>query len=304
MNIVSEKIKSCYDKLPTSERLVADYVLEKKDDLFQYPIKELARMSGTTQAAWTRFAQAIGYNGLKDLKNAYYAEANTSLAQADKGGPKIAFKDVNEYTSLQSIADNICATSVQAVQTTYRLFDAGTFNDAVTKIVAASQIQIFGVGTASVAAYDLYCKLLRIHYNVVFNQDYHMSLMTMSQIGPDDVAILFSDNAKNKEIMQLFNIAKNKEATTIAITKLGNNPLTTGCDHVLFATSPEIDKKSGITSSRFAQLFWSIHYIQLSPTEIIIIFENTSKIPMKYSMSKQKINVTICNNLLILLLSL
>ena len=255
MNIVSEKIKSCYDKLPTSERLVADYVLKNKDDLFQYPIKDLAKMSGTTQAAWTRFAQAIGYNGLKDLKNAYYAEANTSLAQADKGGPKITFKDINEYTSLQSIADNICATSVQAVQTTYRLFDAGTISDVVTAIVAADQTQIFGVGTASVAAYDLFCKLLRIHYNTVFNHDIHMSLMTASQLGPKDVAIFFSDNSKNKEIMQLFNIAKEKNAVTVAITKLGNTPLTTGSDHVLFATSPEIDKKSGITSSRFAQLF-------------------------------------------------
>ena len=255
MNIVSEKIKSHYDTLPASERLVADYVLENKDALFQHPIKELATLSGTTQAAWTRFAQAIGYTGLKDLKNAYYAEANTTLEQTDKGGPKIAFKDVNEYTSLQSIADNICATSVQAVQTTYRLFDAGTFSDVVTQIVAAKQIQIFGVGTASVAAYDLYCKLLRIHYNVVFNQDHHMNMMTLSQIGADDVAIFFSDNAKNKEIMQLFNIAKGRGACTVAITKLGNNALTTGCDYVIFATSPEIDKKSGITSSRFAQLF-------------------------------------------------
>ncbi len=255
MNIVSEKIKSHYDELPTSERLVADFVLENKDALFQHPIKELATMSGTTQAAWTRFAQAIGYDGLKDLKNAYYAEANTNLAQADKGGPKVSFKDVNEYTSLQSIADNICATSVQAVQTTYRLFDAGTFSEAVTRIVNAKQIQVFGVGTASVAAYDLYCKLLRIHYNAVFNHDHHMNLMTISQIGPGDVAIFFSDNAKNTEIMQLFNIAKEREAATIAVTKLGNNALTTGCDHVLFATSPEIDKKSGITSSRFAQLF-------------------------------------------------
>ena len=197
MNIVSERIKSCYNALPSSEKKVADYILERKDDLFQYPIKDLARLSGTTQAAWTRFAQAIGYDGLKDLKNAYYTEANSSLTVADKG-PKISFKDVNEYTSLQSIADNICATSVQAVQTTYRLFDAGTFNDAVDKIINAKQIQIFGVGTAGLAAYDLYCKLLRIHYNVVFNQDQHLSLMTVSQIGPADVAIFFSDNARNK----------------------------------------------------------------------------------------------------------
>ncbi|SFC84372.1 MurR/RpiR family transcriptional regulator [Butyrivibrio sp. YAB3001] len=255
MNIVSEKIKSCYDNLPAAERMVADFVLERKDDLFQYPIKELARLSGTTQAAWTRFAQAIGYSGLKELKNAYYSEANVSLQQADKGGPKIAFKDVNEYTSLQSIADNICATSVQAIQTTYRLFDTGTFSEVVTRIVSARQIQVFGVGTAGVAAYDFYCKLLRIHYNVVFNQDHHMNMMTVSQIGPDDVAIFFVDNAKNKEIMQIFNIAKEKEAVTLAVTKLGNNPLTTGCDYVLFTTSPEIDKKSGVTSSRFAQLF-------------------------------------------------
>ena len=55
--------------------------------------------------------------------------------------------------------------------------------------------------------------------------------------------------------MQLFNIAKGRGACTVAITKLGNNALTTGCDYVIFATSPEIDKKSGITSSRFAQLF-------------------------------------------------
>jgi DNA-binding MurR/RpiR family transcriptional regulator len=55
--------------------------------------------------------------------------------------------------------------------------------------------------------------------------------------------------------MQLYNIAKEKDAITIAITKLGNNALTTGCTHVLFTTSPEIDKKSGITCSRFAQLF-------------------------------------------------
>ncbi|AOZ95062.1 MurR/RpiR family transcriptional regulator [Butyrivibrio hungatei] len=254
MNIVSERIKSCYNSLPASERLVADYVLENSDDLFQYPIKDLAAKSGTTQAAWTRFAQAIGYEGLKDLKGAYYTEANNSLRQNDNS-PKVAFKDVNEYTSLQSIADNICATSVQAIQTTYRLFDAGTFKDVVTKIVSAKQIQIFGIGAAGIAAYDLYCKLLRIHYNVIFNQDYHMNLMSLSQIKPYDVAIFFCDNPKDKEVMQLYTLAKSKGATTVAITKLGNNPLTTSCDYILFATSPEIDKKSGVTSSRFAHLF-------------------------------------------------
>ena len=255
MNIISEKIKSHYDELPSSEKAVADFVLKNKDALFQHPIKDLAKMSGTTQAAWTRFAQAIGYTGLKDLKNAYYNEANTTVEQADRGGPKVSFKEVDEYTSLQSIADNICATSVQAVQTTYRLFDAGSFSETVDDIIKAKQIQVFGIGTSNIAAYDFFCKLQRIHYNAVYNTDFHMNLMTVSQVREGDVTIFFTNNAKNTEIMQLYDIAKKRGAVTIAITKLGNNALTTGCDHVLFATSPETDKKSGITSSRFAQLF-------------------------------------------------
>ena len=59
MNVVSERIKSCYNSLPASEKLVADYVLQNKDDLFLFPIKELAQKSGTTQASCTRCAQAI-----------------------------------------------------------------------------------------------------------------------------------------------------------------------------------------------------------------------------------------------------
>ena len=55
--------------------------------------------------------------------------------------------------------------------------------------------------------------------------------------------------------MQILKIANERGSDTVAITKLGNSPLAQGCKHVLFTTSPEIDKKSGVTSSRFAQLF-------------------------------------------------
>jgi DNA-binding MurR/RpiR family transcriptional regulator len=156
---------------------------------------------------------------------------------------------------MQAIADNICATSTQAIQTTYRLFDAKSFEGAVDSIVSADMIRIFGVGSSGLAAYDLYTKFQRLSYNVTFNEDHHNSLMNAAQLKSGDVAIFICDSGKTEEIMQILKIAKNKGATTIAITKLGNSPLAQGCDHVMFTTSPEIDKKSGVTSSRFAQLF-------------------------------------------------
>ena len=251
MSILEERIKSVYQNLTRQEKIAADYCLKNESTIFNATVSELAELSGTTQATWSRFSKSLGYDGLKSLKKDLFTEAK----KAEKAGPRIEFKDVNEYTSLQAIADNICATSCQAVQTTYRLFDAATFGEAVQSIIEADRIQIFGIGSGSLAAYDLYCKLLRISYDAVYNSDLHNSLMTASQAGTGDVAIFLCDSGRTDSIMKLVAIVKEKGATTIAITKLGNSPLAQACDHVLFTTSPEIDKKSGVSSSRFSQLY-------------------------------------------------
>lgn len=251
MSVLEERIKSVYSGLTKQERKAADYCLHNDASIFNTTVSELAENSGTTQATWSRFAKTLGYSGLKELKRDLFDQAK----KAEKANPRIEFKDVNEYTSLQAIADNICATSTQAIQTTYRLFDAATFDEAVTSIIAARQIQIFGVGNGGLAAYDLYCKFLRLSYHVVFNTDPHNALMTASQLEAGDAAIFLCDSGRTESILRLVQIAKDGGATTIAITKLGNSPLAQACHHVLFTTSPEIDKKSGVTSSRFSQLY-------------------------------------------------
>lgn len=251
MTILEERIKSVYTNLTREERKAADYCLKNDASIFNKTVAQLADDSGTTQATWSRFAKSLGYTGLKGLKHELFTSANN----AEKPGPKIEFKDVDQYTSMQAIADNICATSTQAIQTTYRLFESKSFEGAVDAIINARMIRIFGVGSSGLAAFDLYTKLQRLSYNVTFNEDHHNSLMNAAQLKPEDVAVFLCDSGKTEEIMQLLKIAKEKGSATVAITKLGNSPLAQGCDHVMFTTSPEIDKKSGVTSSRFAQLF-------------------------------------------------
>ena len=251
MTILEERIKSVYTNLTREERKAADYCLKHDGGIFNKTVAELADDSGTTQATWSRFAKSLGYSGLKGLKHELFTTANN----AEKEGPKIEFKDVDQYTSMQAIADNICATSIQAVQTTYRLFDTKSFEAAVDAIIGARMIRIFGVGSSGLAAFDLFTKFQRLSYNVTYNEDYHNSLMNAAQLQKEDVAIFFCDSGRTEEIMRILGVAKEKGAVTIAITKLGNSPLAQGCNHVMFTTSPEIDKKSGVTSSRFAQLF-------------------------------------------------
>ena len=252
MTIVETKIKSLYPTLAKSEQKAADYCLKHRDDIFNFPLSELAKRSGTSEGAWMRFFKSLDYSGLKEFKKELYTEIKDG--GENKNPPKIVFKEVEEYTSIQSIADNIFATSVQAIQTTYRLFDEGSFNDAVTRIVNAKQINIYAVGSSTIAAGDLFAKFQKLAYHVTYNSDTHMSIMTASQMTENDVAIIISDNGRTPEIVEICNMVKERGAEIIAITKLGNTPLSQMAKDVLFTTSPEIDKKSGVTSSRFAQL--------------------------------------------------
>ena len=251
MSLLEERIKSVYANLTREERKAADYCLKNDSTIYNNTVAELAEASGTTQATWSRFSKSLGYSGLKGLKREIFSDAK----KAEKSGPHIEFKDLNQYTSMQAIADNICATSSQAIQTTYRLFDSQSFEGAVNAIVKARMIRIFGVGSSSLAASDLFTKFQRLSYNVTYNEDFHNSLMNAAQLQQEDVAIFFCDSGRTEEIMQILKIANERGSDTVAITKLGNSPLAQGCKHVLFTTSPEIDKKSGVTSSRFAQLF-------------------------------------------------
>jgi DNA-binding MurR/RpiR family transcriptional regulator len=68
------------------------------------------------------------------------------------------------------------------------------------------------------------------------------------------VAVLISNSGKTKEIVDVQGVAKAVGATTIWITKFGNNPLSDNTDISLQIASTEIAMRSGATSSRIAQL--------------------------------------------------
>ena len=72
MTTIEIRTRNMYSQLSNAEKLAADYLLHNMDHIFRYPLATLAKRSNTSQGAWVRFCKAIGFDGIKSLKNALF----------------------------------------------------------------------------------------------------------------------------------------------------------------------------------------------------------------------------------------
>ena len=96
MTAIELRVRSIYDSLSTAEKKVADYFLNNVENIFNLPIATLAEEASVSKVTWVRFCKAIGFDGLKDLKKALFAQMHKIADQNVSAEP---FSDVREVVS-------------------------------------------------------------------------------------------------------------------------------------------------------------------------------------------------------------
>ena len=253
MTDIEIKTRSIYDELSPAEQKVAWYFLQNLGSVFDDPIAVLAEKSGVSQVMWVRFCKALGFSGLKDMKKNLFFQLSQQRAEAS--APSNDFFDTRTYTREDRQISGIEGGSLEAIRSTAQIQDASVIEEVAAKIAAADTVRLFGVGASGLVANDLYYKLLRVDVNAVFCTDLHVQLTYITAAKPSDVAILFSNSGNTTEILELARAARERGACVVAVTKYGANQLSELADFVLPTSSPELQFRSGATSSRLAALF-------------------------------------------------
>lgn len=250
MTSIELKIRSSYDSLSNAEKKVADYVLCNIENVFNKPIAQLAQEAGVSKVAWVRFCKDIGYEGLKDLKKALFAQMREKSDEimADP------FSDVRDIADTKSLIEGIKYNSIRAIQDTAEMLDPNSLENAARAILNARSVRIFGVGASGMVGNDLHSKLMRINKNSYFGADHHTQLTYAASMTAQDVAVLISMSGTTSEVLELLSIIKRCNTPSIALTKYSKTPLALNADTVLYISSQEITMRSGAMSSRLAQL--------------------------------------------------
>jgi len=251
MTNIEIKTRSMMDSLNNSEKKVAIYFLNNIENIFSIPIARLAQESGVSQVTWIRFCKAIGFDGLKDLKKSLFMELNASTTESIENQ---GFSDIRKDSTLEQMCNTIRNAAIQAVEDTMKLIDPESFEKVVALLSKAKCIRLFGVGASAQVADDLYKKLMRINKNSIFCYDMHTQLAYIANACPEDVTVIFSYSGTTKEMLEILSLAQESKCPTIAITRFTKSPLVNGADYSIYLSAPEIDHRSGATSSRIAQL--------------------------------------------------
>lgn len=241
------KIKSIYNSLSKKEKLVADYLLNEKNDVSKQSINDISDSLNIASSTIFQFSKKIGFNGFKDLKIALLLENN---AISDSS----IHENINSNDDQLAIANKVFDSNIKTLQDTKQILQKKDLIKASKLINNCNQLYFFGIGGSEIVAKDAYHKFLRSPIKVRHSTDVHIQLMEASLMNENDLAICISHTGKTKETIEIAKTIKETGAKLIVITSNKESSLAKLADIVFISISDEIEFHSEALSSRISQL--------------------------------------------------
>ena len=236
------------DSFSPSERRVAEYFLDQREQVIGQPIDEVAQACQTSKTTVVRLCKLAGFHGYKE----FCIALSTSLAVSSTGAH--VYEDVDPGGDLKSIAQQVSKRNISAIQNTMGAIELDTLKQVVHLLHEANRIDFYGQGSSGIVAMDAQSKFMRIGKYAVSSIDPHVQVVSAATLKKGDVAVLFSYSGETKDILQTCDVCKESGAATIALTRYAPNALAERADIRLAVASVEPDVRSGAMASRTAML--------------------------------------------------
>jgi DNA-binding MurR/RpiR family transcriptional regulator len=270
--------------LPPSEKKIASYIIENPQESISLTANELGKRSSTSGAAVIRLCKSLNLKGFQDLKLRIAGD----LQKTNETG----FSDIEPNESIVSVIEKMTNNSIQTIRETAELLNVDELEKAIEVVRNARKIHFIGVGASSIIAQDAQQKFLRINKTAYAFADMHMAATQVANAEAGDVVVGISFSGETKEVARVLQLAMEKKATTISLTKYGSSIVTDAADIKLYTSvTKETTFRSGATSSRIAQLqvidilFMCVASLQYDDT---LMHLNATREAVEFLMGKNK----------------
>lgn len=251
--LISNKLESI-NSLSKSEEILANYILNEKENIKNLSTKDLANATYTSPSTVIRLSQKLGFSGWNELKEKYLEELQYLNKHFTNVDPNIPFES---HDTLMSIASKVAHLAYDSINDTLSLLRNDALQKAVNLLDKSQTINVYGTSNSLLMAYDFKHKMLRINRHVEIVNLPGEQLVVASNSTSNNCAILISYSGESKEVLQIAKILKNKKTPMIILTSIGENSLKPFADCTFSITTREkLYSKIGTYSSNT-----SIHLI-------------------------------------------
>lgn len=216
---LKELINDKYGLLSKSQQTIADLILSNPNNLVELTAKELADMLNLSESTIVRFAQELGLEGYKDLKNLIIDEVKSSSTSIDKIN---IFSETDVYTSS---FDTSIISEINSLKKCEN-FNKDLIKEVVTKIRKARKVYIVGCRTSHFLASYFHFYLKMLMDNVVLLGNSETTIFEeMVDITNEDLVFVISYPRYTRLILEVVNYANKKNACIVALTDSDGNKL-------------------------------------------------------------------------------
>lgn len=251
--LIQQKLETS-SNLSSNEKEVAQFLLSNKENIKHLSITEISKNTFTSPSTTVRLAQKLGYDGWKELKEAFYEEMKYLESHFIEINPNIPFTKKN---TIQDISGIIASLLKDAIEDTHELLQHDDLQKAVLALNKADNIYIFAITNTASITYDFQYKMKYLYKKVHIIDNPELFVFTLPTIKKDDCCLLISYSGETFEIFHLGNYLRKRHFTAISITSIGDNSLLHMTDyHLYISTREKLSSKIGHYVSNE-----SIHYI-------------------------------------------
>jgi DNA-binding MurR/RpiR family transcriptional regulator len=243
---VGAQIRMRLPGLTPLEAKVAADILARKDIDEAMPLRDVAAVSGVSEAMVVKVAKKLGFTGFRDFRQGLVDYYRSDIAALHA--------EISADDTSGEIVQKVFRTAMQALEETFAILDLEAFDRAADVLHRARQRDLYGLGGSAQIARDVSHKFLRIGIRSSVFDDAHMMMMSAALLGPDDVAIAFSHSGSTAAVIDAVDLARRNGARTIAVTNYPDSMLARAVDVVLCSTAQNNPLLGENATARIAQL--------------------------------------------------
>ena len=215
------------------QKRIAAFILESYDKAAFMTASRLGKKVGVSESTVVRFAAELGYDGYPDMQKSLQKMIRNRLTSVQR------IEVTNDRIGDQDLVSMVLQSDMEKIRLTLEELDRDAFDHAVKAIVSAKRIYIIGVRSSAAIA-----SFLGFYFNLIFDNVVNVTAGTASEmfehllrVGEDDVVIGVSFPRYSSRTVQAMSFARDRKATTVAITDSEASPLAPICKYTLKARS-------------------------------------------------------------------
>ena len=248
--IFSSRIREVYASLTRKERIIADYMLNNPEQIFNATAEEIGNATDSSAATVIRFCRTCGFNGLPELKLSLKRENRTMDPRPDRTiDPSFHAKD-----KASLIKQRVLGYHNMVINTMMSDWNLEAYDRAVDAILNAKRILLLGEGGSRSSCLNLFYVLLNLGFNCEVYLDSIFEIMKVNTLGKDDVVIAITYSGRVRTTVESLELARSNGVTTIGLTAYLDSPIMNYVDIVLNTSSIYKDYPTSEISGRISEI--------------------------------------------------